>query len=24
VRVGRGYRLRFAYTIDDLQTVKEL
>jgi len=24
VRVGRGYRLTFAYTIDDLQTVREL
>jgi acetoacetate decarboxylase len=24
VRVGRGYRLTFAYTIDDLETVKEL
>jgi acetoacetate decarboxylase len=24
VRVGRGYRLTFAYTIDDLETVKEI
>jgi hypothetical protein len=24
LRVGRGYRLTFAYTIDDLETVKEL
>jgi acetoacetate decarboxylase len=24
VRVGRGYRLTFAYTIDDLETVGEL
>ncbi len=24
VRVGRGYRFTFAYTVDDLRTVKEL
>jgi acetoacetate decarboxylase len=24
VRVGRGYRLTFAYTIDDLETVQEI
>jgi acetoacetate decarboxylase len=24
VRVGRGYRFTFAYTVDDLETVKEL
>ena len=24
VRIGRGYRLTFAYTIDDLETVGEL
>ena len=24
VRVGRGYRFTFAYTVDDLETVREL
>jgi acetoacetate decarboxylase len=24
VRIGRGYRFTFAYTVDDLETVKEL
>ena len=24
VEVGRGYRFTFAYTVDDLETVKEL
>jgi hypothetical protein len=24
VSVGRGYRLTFAYTIDDLETIREL
>ena len=24
VRIGRGYRFTFAYTVDDLETVREL
>ncbi len=24
VRVGKGYRFSFAYTVDDLETVKDL
>jgi hypothetical protein len=24
VRLGRGYRFTFAYTVDDLETVREL
>jgi acetoacetate decarboxylase len=24
VRIGRGYRLTFAYTVDDLETLREL